>query len=320
MKTKILFLIILGTFLIHLVSAGNLTLFPNPGESDVYIEYTFNFSKSNNCLPANIILNYTTTVHTNTRGFGYVSIDISSLSEVPLRLCEYKDGVLRKNHSFSSIIFQSTSSQNLNLSGNAIIKGWVNVTGNVTARYFIGNGSQLTSVCLEDGTNCPAGFADTQKNTSGIYLYNDSSTIYFNETQLNNTIDDRATGLGDNATWNQSLASSLYVDLTGDIMSGDLNMSLNKLTTIGELIMAGIIRGQNITPVTHNLYSLGNSTNWFKELFVGDIQSINVNTTNLNATNIKSSDIESDEINTTNLTVAGYNITEKSGDLVISLT
>lgn len=29
---------------------------------------------------------------------------------------------------------------------------------------------------------------DTQKNTTGFYLYNDSTTIYFNETQLNNTI------------------------------------------------------------------------------------------------------------------------------------
>ena len=33
---------------------------------------------------------------------------------------------------------------------------------------------------------------DTQKGTSGIYLYNDSSLIYLNESELNNTIDDRA--------------------------------------------------------------------------------------------------------------------------------
>jgi len=33
---------------------------------------------------------------------------------------------------------------------------------------------------------------DTKMGTSGIYLYNDTTTIYFNETQLNATIDDRA--------------------------------------------------------------------------------------------------------------------------------
>lgn len=257
---KISLSFIVGMFLIPSILAGNLTLFPNPGEANVYISYEFNFSNASNCLQENIILSHSVIIHTNTRGFGFVSIDISNLTEIPIRLCEYKDNLLRANHSFSSIISQSTYSQNLNLSGNAIIKGWVNVTGNVTAKYFIGNGSQLTDI-----------------STSSI--------------------------------------PDIWVNQSGDIMSGDLNMSLNKLTTIGELIMAGIIRGQNITPLTTNLYSLGNSTNWFKSLYVKTIHSSDINTTNLNVTNIRS-----DEINTTNLTIAGYNITEKSGDLVISLT
>lgn len=48
---------------------------------------------------------------------------------------------------------------------------------------------------------------DTSKNASGPYLYNDSTTIYFNETKLNITIDNRSAG-GDNASWNESYATT----------------------------------------------------------------------------------------------------------------
>src|SRR3989304_696814 len=53
-------------------------------------------------------------------------------------------------------------------------------------------------------------YIDTQKTTNGFYLYNDTSTIFFNDTQLNNTIDARATG---NASWNQSFANTLYASI-----------------------------------------------------------------------------------------------------------
>ena len=226
-------ILILGVFLISFVSAGNLSLFPNPGEASVNIAYIFNFSSTNDCDPSNIILSHSEIVTTNSRGFGYVSIDISGLSSVPLRLCEYKDSVLRANHSFSDIIFNTIYARNLNLSGDARIGGDINITGNATVNYIFGNGSQLTDVCLENGSNCPAGFADTQKGTSGVYLYNDSNTIYFNESQLNATIDDRATGLGDNASWNQSLADERYVDIGGDNMTGNLNITGNITTSTG---------------------------------------------------------------------------------------
>ncbi len=45
------------------------------------------------------------------------------------------------------------------------------------------------------------------------YLYNDSTTMYFNETKLNETVDLRASGLGDNSSWNQTLANSLYAGI-----------------------------------------------------------------------------------------------------------
>ena len=315
MKTKIILIFLFGIFFFSVssISAYNISIFPNPGIPSVNIAYTFNFSNSTNCNAENIILSHSEIITTNSRGFGHLYINLSGITPPIISMCEYRDGSLRKNHNIGAQLASIIYSQN------------INVSESVVAEYFIGNGSQLTSVCLEDGTNCPAGFADTQKNVSGDYLYNDSTTIYFNGTLLNDTIDDRATGLGDDATWNETYATTLFVNIAGDTMTGDLNLSLNRLTDIGELIMAGLINSQNITPLTTNLYSLGNSTNWFKDLFVGDIQSTNINTSNLNATNIKSSDIESDDIesdrmNTTNLTVAGYNISEQAGDLVISLT
>jgi hypothetical protein len=58
------------------------------------------------------------------------------------------------------------------------------------------------------------GGADTQKSADGIYLYNDTSTIYFNETKLNDTIDNKIAGIsGDNSSWNESYADTKYLGI-----------------------------------------------------------------------------------------------------------
>ncbi len=54
------------------------------------------------------------------------------------------------------------------------------------------------------------GGAGNLSATSSHYLFDNGVTVFFDETLLNNTIDDRATGLGDNESWNQTLASILY--------------------------------------------------------------------------------------------------------------
>src|SRR3989339_761805 len=61
---------------------------------------------------------------------------------------------------------------------------------------------------------------DTQKNASGNYVYNDSTTIYSNETKLNNTIDLRAGG--DNSSWNESYANTRYL-----LQSEEGNLDVN---------------------------------------------------------------------------------------------
>jgi len=184
---------------------------------------------------------------------------------------------------------------------------------NLSADFFIGNGSLLTDVCLSNGTGCLASGTDTQKSGDDDLLYNDSTAIYFNrtkaaedldvnsstwwagisgwvsgwfyesgddltfnETKLNETIDDRGSAnnwsstynatydakvtdnsswnesyadtlyadisvVTDNESWNESYADGLYVDIAGDTMTGDLstkNLTVTEKITfaLGEVI------------------------------------------------------------------------------------
>lgn len=182
-----------------------------------------------------------------------------------------------------------------NLTGDNIsLKGSINAIGNVTADYFIGNGSQLTDVAGASDTNettrvrnlinsdCNSGdFMDgvqdngttscstpgasaqkTTNSTSAQYLYNNSNTITFNDTQLNLTLTDRILSTNNTAspylhndsfkiTFNDTqlnltiadidsnvttacsgatallgngscLSTSVFVAIIGDVMSGDL--------------------------------------------------------------------------------------------------
>jgi len=147
MKTKIGLGVFILLSIIPLISSGNLSIFPNPGLSEAgnSILYSFNFSNSTNCLAANIILNHTEVVEINSRGFGYVSVNISNLSQVPTSLCEYKDGTLRKNHSYSDIIFNTIFARNLNLSENLKVLGNSSFNGTLmpmtTLTFDIGSGA-----------------------------------------------------------------------------------------------------------------------------------------------------------------------------------
>lgn len=100
---------------------------------------------------------------------------------------------------------------------------------------------------------------------SGGYLYNSSSTVYFNETYLNITIDSRASGLGDNSSWNKTYANSLYVDVTGDTMTGNLNMNDNNITTISQVIFT---LGETIDNLVNGWIQITGSLNVTNNLFV----------------------------------------------------
>lgn len=107
------------------------------------------------------------------------------------------------------------------------------------------------------------------------------------------------------------------------------NLANFSLTDVGEIVMTGLIDSQDIIPLLDNIYSVGNSTNWYAELYAEDIyglninstniDSTNINSTNLGSTNIDSTDVSTENANVSNLTIGAYEVKEKNGSLVITI-
>ena len=92
-----------------------------------------------------------------------------------------------------------------------------------------------------------------------------------------------------------------YLPLTGGTMTGDINMNGNSLTSVGKLIMSGLTNSYDIIPVTHNLYSLGNSTHWWAKAYITDLYASSIDTTDLTSTNIDSTNLDSVNIDSNNI-------------------
>jgi len=115
-----------------------------------------------------------------------------------------------------------------------------------------------------------------------------------------------------------------YLLTNGDrAMTGDLSIGGYQLTNVGVLVMEGLINSYNIIPITTNLYTLGNSTNRFKEIFVGDVNAYNVNSnyanitiinsTTLNSNMVESNIVNSTQLNSDNLSVGGSQVYVQDG-------
>ena len=132
-------------------------------------------------------------------------------------------------------------------------------------------------------------------------IVNCTGAAYFNSLNINGSqLTELLTGL------NQSIYS----------WEQDVNANTYSLTDLGELIMSGLITSYDIIPYTTELYSLGNSTNWFEEAYIRNLYSENINTTEMNSTNVNSDNVDVDE----NLTLKNITIKEESEDLIIILT
>lgn len=107
---------------------------------------------------------------------------------------------------------------------NKVIKG-----GIVFSFFLLFAGLSIGSVQLGDGTvgigvilnnltgGSGSGSVNNSKEGAGPYLYNDSVFIYFNESKLNETIDDRAVGGGGNAS-----VDDVWLNETGDTLTGTI--------------------------------------------------------------------------------------------------
>lgn len=116
-----------------------------------------------------------------------------------------------------------------------------------------------------------------------------------------------------------NVTSEFWVNETGDTMTGDLNMSENKLTDVGELIVTTITLKGNLTPYTDGLYNIGNSSNWIEELWVKNIYAHNINTTNLTTENLDATKGDVNNLTSEQMNIGKFVIKNTSQDLILIL-
>ena len=178
-----------------------------------------------------------------------------------------------------------------------------------------------------------------------VQLIDTNSNDYLNVYNYNTSVHNNLTGLqGGQAGeyYHLTLAehsdistllgvNGTYLPLTGGTMAGTIDMDGNSLTNVGELIMTGLTTAQNITPILHNLYSLGNTTHWWAKAYITDLYASSIDTTDLTSTNIDSTNIDSTNINGTNIesevldvenniSLGSFVMKDDGADMIIILT
>ena len=106
---------------------------------------------------------------------------------------------------------------------NATLSNFIDLE-DTPASYAGESGSCIRVNSTEDGLEffvCPAGGGAVDEVTGTGYIIVNPTTgdvvVTLNETFLNQTIDARATGLGDNSSWNESYADTLYYSITNPL-------------------------------------------------------------------------------------------------------
>jgi hypothetical protein len=153
-----------------------------------------------------------------------------------------------------------------------------NFTGNVTANYFIGNGSQLTGIVSNYGNANVANFltnygsntiVTTGNVTAGYFLGNGSQLTGI---QTGAVISNTAPTLGAGGIWWNSVDGRAYVKY-GNIFI-DLSPSLvpDPTTYVGNVSFDDITVTNvgNIIPAGNNAYSLGSEAFQWKDLWVSN--------------------------------------------------
>lgn len=112
----------------------------------------------------------------------------------------------------------------------------------------------------------------------------------------------------------------IWVNVTGDTMSGNLDMANNSLTSVGGIVMTGLIQAYNITPVASDLF-FGNITDPFGTIYVNNLYAKYINTSSLNATDIYAIDIfttnvDANSISSNSLSSVTINSSNVSSDVV----
>ncbi len=273
MKRELITILILSIFLILPLGLASpfQTIGVNPKNSSGHMQplstyaYVWNFTSDSSC--SNVLISQSKTVTTDNSGQGNVTIDLEGLSSAINYVCEYLNGTLRTKHTISAGIYS-----NLFVSGN--ITSFDNQFCNETVCHT-----------LEDFLKDETGGSGSGKTGDNVYLYNDSTTMFLNDTKLNLTIDDR-----DSDTTYSS--SGILLDLTGTIFS------VNNGTLTTDKICKYYAGEGFVCNYTDQTGSGGNSTQEIKDA---------VNTTETYQFQSNSSDYW-DNLNTFNTTQMSSNV------------
>jgi len=111
--------------------------------------------------------------------------------------------------------------------------------------------------------------------------------------------------------------SDIWLNETGDTWGGNYDAASYQLTDLGVLIMSGLITSYSVIPLTTELYTLGNSSNWYDKAYIKNIYSDYINTTNLKATTVNSTTVNSDDVNSERVNI--NNITLKDDVMRIKI-
>lgn len=153
MTPRSLYLIITVLFLsinLNLALADNtLPIFvePYPNSPSTAFDYTFNLTNQSDC--SEVILNHTETITTNDYGRGFATIDLTGITayNIPQHTCEFRNGVLRQIHNFSSSIFDNVYAQSVLA---------YSITGNLSGSYGYSYNDLTDQPTIPGDTNCTA--------------------------------------------------------------------------------------------------------------------------------------------------------------------
>jgi len=110
------------------------------------------------------------------------------------------------------------------------------------------------------------------------------------------------------------------INISGYNITADVGI-FNSFESMGILIINTPVFSQDVVPKLHNVYYIGNSSNWWKELYAKKIIAENITSDILHSENITSDYLNATEIEGENITVSNddYEIYGKDGDLIIKL-
>jgi hypothetical protein len=126
-KIPIFIIVFISLFFISSISALPIYVKPISGTGEIQPSTTFQyqFNLTSDALCTNVLYSNTSNITTDLTGIGFIDLNISTLSGIPLYLCEYKGTplVLRKIHLLSDQVLKNIYAQNINVSGDIFLNG-----------------------------------------------------------------------------------------------------------------------------------------------------------------------------------------------------